>query len=397
MLSGESGESSSDQIKKKKEKLYEENPKRGPFECSIRACIFCPPRQTTLFREGPDDNGPVHLAHFTLPTGKEFWTTLPLLFFSELIGSAFINFPHFFIDSRLKHCAISEGLAVAGLVYAAVWVTYPLSGAQINPMITLAFSITRHVPFYYLPIYWAGQFSGALLALSAGYFTSPLTKSINNTGMSIPHPKLSDGNAMLIESLFTFLLIIVVCSGTDEMRDFLWTTGDGSTLACAYMLIYLVSITLLHRLFASERAMCESGNHSKIEREMADIDNQEVIGDTERPGGRNSTRVHYVEANDCGQATEDLLSNNELLEGENMAETVEGNLNNSFPDPAEVEYYAEVAVNSEVNDEPGDADNDVYADYVDDFHSLLLITMLWITMVVEGTMTFWAMLILAFS
>lgn len=64
-------------------------------------------------------------------------------------------------------------------------------------------------------------------------------------GMSIPHPNLSDPYAMVIESLFTFLLIIVICSGTDEMRDFLWTTGDGSTLACAYMLIYLVSITLL--------------------------------------------------------------------------------------------------------------------------------------------------------
>ncbi|KAM7535442.1 hypothetical protein Aperf_G00000102492 [Anoplocephala perfoliata] len=328
-----------------------------------RACIFCPLRQTTLFREGPDDNGPVHLAHFTLPTGKEFWTTLPLLFFSELIGSAFINFPHFFIDSRLKHCAISEGLAVAGLVYAAVWVTYPLSGAHLNPMITLAFSITRNVPFYYLPIYWAGQFSGALLALSAGYFTSPLTKSINNTGMSIPHPKLSDGNAMLTESLFTFLLIIVVCSGTDEMRDFLWTTGDGSTLACAYMLIYLVSITLL-----------------------------EHIGSTDGPRSRNSSLLHFVKFDDCGQATEDLLSNKKSVEEQDMTGTLEDNLNNILPGPAEVEHYAEVVVNSEEEDD----DDDEIANYDDDFCSMLLIIMLWPTVLVESTMILWGILFSTF-
>ncbi|VDL61283.1 unnamed protein product [Hymenolepis diminuta] len=207
--------------------------------------IFRPPRQTALFWEGPNDHGPGHLSHYTLPTSNQFWSALPALFFSELIASALITLPYYFIDPRLKYNAITQALSVSGLVYAAVWLTYPISGSHLNPMITLAFCLTRRIPFMYLLIYWAGQFTGSALSMSIAHFVSPLVRMVDNMGMTLPQHGISDFDAMVIEGLFTFLLIIIVCSGTDELRDCLWTTGEGSTLAFAYAFAYMVNHMVL--------------------------------------------------------------------------------------------------------------------------------------------------------
>nr|CDS30671.2 Aquaporin [Hymenolepis microstoma] len=203
--------------------------------------IFRPPRQTTLVWEGPNDHGPGYLSHFTLPKYTQFLSTFPALFFSELIGSALITLPYYFIDPRLKYYAVTEALSVCGLVYAAVWLTYPISGSNLNPLITLAFCLTRRIPFRYLFIYWTGQFAGAGLSMGIAHFVSPLSKVIDTMGMTLPQHGISDFSVMVIECIFTFLLIIIICSGTDELRDYLWTTGDGSTLAFAYALAYMIN------------------------------------------------------------------------------------------------------------------------------------------------------------
>ncbi|VDO13937.1 unnamed protein product [Rodentolepis nana] len=203
--------------------------------------IFRPPRQTAIFWEGPDDHGPGHLSHFTLPKDTKLCSTFTALFFSELIGSALITLSYYFIDPRLNYNAVTGALSVCGLVYAAVWLTYPISGSNLNPMITLAFCLTRRIPFKYLFVYWAGQFAGAGLSMGIAHLVSPFSKVIANMGMTLPQQGISDFTVMIIECIFTFLLIIVICSGTDELRDYLWTTGDGSTLAFAYALAYMIN------------------------------------------------------------------------------------------------------------------------------------------------------------
>jgi glycerol uptake facilitator-like aquaporin len=57
-------------------------------------------------------------------------------------------------------CSIVFGLVVMVMVYAIGHV----SGAHINPAVSLSFAITRHFPFRDLLPYWAAQLSGAVVA-----------------------------------------------------------------------------------------------------------------------------------------------------------------------------------------------------------------------------------------
>ena len=169
---------------------------------------------------------------------------MPRIFFAELIASAMITFPYFFIDPRLRYCAVTEGVAVGALIYAAVWVVYPLSGAQINPIITFAFGLTRRISFFYVPFYWCGQFIGAGLSMALAFYVSPFGKLSPATALTLPRNGITVIQALWLELVITFLLLVVILAGTDEARDPVWTMADGSTLACVYMLMYFV-ITVL--------------------------------------------------------------------------------------------------------------------------------------------------------
>ena len=52
------------------------------------------------------------------------------------------------------------GLIVAAMIYA----TGHISGAHINPAVTLAFALARHFPWKQVPLYWGAQLAGAALA-----------------------------------------------------------------------------------------------------------------------------------------------------------------------------------------------------------------------------------------
>ena len=161
-----------------------------------------------------------------------------------------VTFPYFFIDPRLRYCAVTEGLAVGTLVYAAVWIAYPLSGAQINPIISLAFGLTRRIPIYFVPLYWCAQFIGAGLSMTLAFCLSPFRKVSPVIGLTLPHNGITVMQAIWLEFVITFLLLVVILAGTDEARDPVWTMGDGSTLACVYMLMYFViTVFTVSRIF----------------------------------------------------------------------------------------------------------------------------------------------------
>jgi glycerol uptake facilitator protein len=137
--------------------------------------------------------------------------------------------------------AIVWGVAVA----AAIHLTGGLSGAHLNPAVTLCFAVWRGFPWRQLPVYWAAQVAGAFVAAAAvhamfggvleafeashgvvrgaagseasamifgEYFPNPgghaLTEAARAT-VSLPR-------AMVVEILGTGLLALVVCGATDE-------------------------------------------------------------------------------------------------------------------------------------------------------------------------------------
>ncbi|NJL30457.1 MAG: MIP family channel protein [Phycisphaerales bacterium] len=138
-----------------------------------------------------------------------------------------------------------QGLMQVALVWGigvtlAIYATRHLSGAHLNPAVSIAMATTGRLPIHQLPIYLLGQFGGAFLAASLLYLLfapsilafeqandiargapeSVRTAMIfgefyPNPGMS-PHIKLSLPLAMAAEFVGTLLLVLIIFLLTDE-------------------------------------------------------------------------------------------------------------------------------------------------------------------------------------
>ena len=101
-------------------------------------------------------------------TGEEE-AALPRKVLAELVGTFFLTLVGAGIevvaalhpgdiDRTVK--AAAPGLVVAAMIYALG----DVSGAHLNPVVTLAFGLRRSFTAWHVPIYWATQVAGAILA-----------------------------------------------------------------------------------------------------------------------------------------------------------------------------------------------------------------------------------------
>jgi MIP family channel proteins len=100
------------------------------------------------------------------------------------------------------------GLVIMTMVYA----TGHLSGAHINPAVTVAFTLTRHFPardaMAYVGAQLAGAAGGALLLLAVW------TDKPANLGATVP--SVGAGSALVYEIVLTaFLMFVIVAVATD--------------------------------------------------------------------------------------------------------------------------------------------------------------------------------------
>lgn len=104
--------------------------------------------------------------------------------------------------------AISFGLAIAVMIYA----TGHISGAHINPAVTLAFAFTRHFPFWRVPLYWLAQVLGAI---GAALLLRALFGNVAHLGTTLPSG--SDGQSFVLEIVLTaFLMFVIMAVATDD-------------------------------------------------------------------------------------------------------------------------------------------------------------------------------------
>ena len=107
--------------------------------------------------------------------------------------------------------AAAFGLVVMIMVYSLG----DISGAHINPAVTLGFAVARHFPFSQLPLYWLSQFSGAIVA-------SLLIRILfgNVASLGATFPKTSVTTSFVLEIILGFFLMVVimaVATGTKEV------------------------------------------------------------------------------------------------------------------------------------------------------------------------------------
>jgi len=104
--------------------------------------------------------------------------------------------------------AATFGLVIMVMIYA----TGHLSGAHINPAVTLAFSATRHFPLReaaaYIPSQLAGAIAGASL-LRIVWHGTPVH-------LGATQPTVGTGAALVYEMVMTaFLMFVIVAVATD--------------------------------------------------------------------------------------------------------------------------------------------------------------------------------------
>jgi aquaporin NIP len=100
------------------------------------------------------------------------------------------------------------GLVIMVMVYA----TGHLSGAHINPSVTIAFTLTRHFPAREAVAYVAAQLAGATAA--ALLLWGVWTDKPAHLGATIP--TVSAGSAFLYEAVLTaFLMFVIMAVATD--------------------------------------------------------------------------------------------------------------------------------------------------------------------------------------
>lgn len=104
--------------------------------------------------------------------------------------------------------AIAFGLVVMAMIYAIGH----LSGAHINPAVTVAFTLTRHFPVRNAVAYVAAQLAGAILAafiLLAIWPEKP-------AGLGVTHHTVGPAGAFTYELVMTgFLMFVIMAVATD--------------------------------------------------------------------------------------------------------------------------------------------------------------------------------------
>jgi MIP family channel proteins len=117
-------------------------------------------------------------------------------------------------DARYDGSLGSVGIAlVFGLVIMAmVYATGHLSGAHINPAVTIAFTLTRHFPAREAAGYVTAQMCGA--AAGALLLAALWTGEPGNLGATVP--SVGAGTALVYEAVLTaFLMFVIVAVATD--------------------------------------------------------------------------------------------------------------------------------------------------------------------------------------
>jgi aquaporin Z len=99
--------------------------------------------------------------------------------------------------------AITFGLIVMALIYSLG----EISGAHLNPAVTVAFTVAKRFPLKTLPIYIISQLGGALMASFSLKFLFPA-----NELLGVTLPAGTEIQSFILESILTFFLMLVIMS-----------------------------------------------------------------------------------------------------------------------------------------------------------------------------------------
>ena len=157
--------------------------------------------------------------------------------FSELLGTFFLVLVAAgggMMDQAFSG-AIGRGAAVVApglMVLAIILFMGRVSGAHLNPAVSIAFALRRDFPWRRVPGYIVVQLAGAALA---AWFLQAVIDVSASFGSNYPATSSSNGDAFLMEMVLTFGLVSVIlgtASGAQQVGLFA-ALGVGSYIALA--------------------------------------------------------------------------------------------------------------------------------------------------------------------
>lgn len=142
----------------------------------------------------------------TRKLGAEFVGTFILIFAAT--AGPIVNQKYNGVESLIGNAACA-GLAVMIVILS----TGHISGAHLNPSLTIAFAALRHFPWIQVPAYVAAQVSASVCASFA-------LKGVFHPFMSggVTVPSVNTGQAFALEFLITFNLLFVVTAVATDTR-----------------------------------------------------------------------------------------------------------------------------------------------------------------------------------
>jgi MIP family channel proteins len=145
---------------------------------------------------------------------------------AEAIGTfalVFIGCGAIMVDAEHESLGqLGIALAFGIVVMAMIAALGHVSGAHLNPAVTLAFVLARHFPAQRVPAYWAAQVAGAV---AAAFVLRASLGDVADVGATVPSG--SDGQSFLWETVLTFFLVLVIISVATDTR----AVGETAALA----------------------------------------------------------------------------------------------------------------------------------------------------------------------
>ncbi|VDP27266.1 unnamed protein product [Schistosoma margrebowiei] len=170
------------------------------------------------------------------------------LFISELIGTGTLCFVAVLYSFPPTTNPVSDCIIVFFTFSWIVWIFGPISGAQINPIVTIAFFITRKITIIHTILFIISQLVGAILGafIARSLLPNDLTQ-LNKIGLVMKNPLISQGNAVGFELFGGFAIVLAILATTDEFRPNIWTAGLFTSLPFQMGVVHALLVGILAR------------------------------------------------------------------------------------------------------------------------------------------------------
>jgi aquaporin Z len=115
--------------------------------------------------------------------------------------------------------AVTLGMAVVApglMVMAIIYFMGAVSGAHVNPAVTLAFAARRNFPWNRVPGYVLGQLAGGV---AAALFLRAMFGTVGALGATVPGTGVGSGKALAMETLLTAGLVNTILGTASGARN----------------------------------------------------------------------------------------------------------------------------------------------------------------------------------